>query len=358
MIDGYLALQPQTIPDSSEKLLQKPDKKTYRTLNRAEKVVKMPNKYAIITNGKYKDAISLLDNDTAYIQAIKEDLKMEITNGVITINGFPASCAEVMQLGKNECIEEFDIPLLRVLYSIIWGNSEKLLKQGKTPPPIVTIYVPSLLKFLEKEKGSRNEIISIITSIFRFHSLVGIINGDILPVMVYMGQRHEKNTLSFSSPYLMRVIEENFKDSIKRDKKGNPITDTNGFPITEAFHSYLIKPSIRNERNKIAVEIVHRVVTLIERAGKHKPNIKASTIVDETPLLMRALDGKTTSRKNQILRRAFKKAWELLITHTGLEKTYKGIKLPDATDPASIPTMSTLDMVFEFPHSGKDKTAT
>ena len=79
-----------------------------------------------------------------------------------------------------------------------------------------------------------------------------------------------------------------------------------------------------------------------------------------------------TSNQNKILKRAFSKAWELLVTQTDLSVKYKNIQLPiipnsSIKDPKEkkrlerefrtkwIPTMSNLDMVFEFPHEGKIK---
>ena len=56
--------------------LEKAAKNKYRTLNNAGKVAKMPKKYAIITNSKYKDAISLINNSIAHLHAIRETNKM------------------------------------------------------------------------------------------------------------------------------------------------------------------------------------------------------------------------------------------------------------------------------------------
>ena len=60
---------------------------------------------------------------------------------------------------------------------------------------------------------------------------------------------------------------------------------------------------------------------------------------------------------NNILTRAFTKAWKLLITHTTLKERYWNIQLPD-TDAKYfkalwIPTSSSLDKVFLFKHDGK-----
>ncbi len=327
--------------------------KTYRTRHRAGRIDKMPIFYAIITNSDYKDAISLLENNRAYLQALSDDCSIESINGTLLINGLTASFSEITERKTMDNIENLDLPLLRSLYSIILFHSEKALKEGKESPLVITIYVPDLLEYPGKSKSSRHEILSIIKKITQFHNLVGIINNDILPVMIYAGESQDKNTISFMSPYLTRVITETYKASIITDKKGKPITNKTGIPKTKPSHSYLIKPSIRNERNKAAIEIVHSVVTLIERSGNHTAHIRAKTLIEQNPYIMKSLDGENTSHQNQTLRRVFSKAWQLLKTHTSLEATYKNIKLPDAENPSSIPTMSTLDTVFEFKHDGK-----
>ena len=113
-------------------------------------------------------------------------------------------------------------------------------------------------------------------------------------------------------------------------------------------HSYLVKTSIAKERNRRAAEIVCVVVTLIEQAGNNVPHIKAQTIVDRCPDLKNALNAADSSNKSHVLRRAFAGAWKMLPKQTRLAEVYKNIQFPSA-----IPTASTLDMVFEFPHDGK-----
>lgn len=69
------------------------------------------------------------------------------------------------------------------------------------------------------------------------------------------------------------------------------------------------------------------------------------------------MEGQTTGNKNTLLKRAFVKAWQLLRKKTFLAGTYKNIHLPDPEDPAVIPKVSTLNMVFSFPHEGKNKNS-
>lgn len=87
------------------------------------------------------------------------------------------------------------------------------------------------------------------------------------------------------------------------------------------------------------------------------PNIRTKTIVERTALLNLNLQSEeiTTSNKNILLARAFTKALELLREKTSLTTTYDNISLPDPRDPKSIPTCSTLNIVFRFPHNGKNK---
>ena len=121
------------------------------------------------------------------------------------------------------------------------------------------------------------------------------------------------------------------------------------------FNSYLIKPSIIAERNKVAIENVRIIIQVIEQTGSMgTPHIKASTIVERNE----AFKQKLSRDKNpyRLLDRVFKKTWELLRTHTTLLETYDSIALPDPNDISKIPTPSNLHkLVFEFRHNGKIK---
>ena len=185
----------------------------------------------------------------------------------------------------------------------------------------------------------------------------GTRGNDILPVLVFMGNDVDKNIIRFSSPYMVRVIQDIYKASIRKSKVDLPITDKQGNVLTLPSHSYLIKSSITKEKNKKAVEIVFIIVTLIEQAGNNTPHIKAETIVERNTQLRESLmASKSTADKNKKLNRAFSKAWELLRTQTDLLTAYKNIVLPDPDSSdfcKYIPTTSTLDTVFEFPHEGK-----
>ena len=69
------------------------------------------------------------------------------------------------------------------------------------------------------------------------------------------------------------------------------------------------------------------------------------------------MEGQTSGNKNNLLKRAFVKAWQLLREKTFLTKAYRNIQLPDPDDASAIPTTFTLGMVFNFPHEGKAKNS-
>ena len=337
----------------------KPDdssKKEYRTRARAGDVVDMPEKYAIITQQQYQNAMGLFQEGNAYLQPLDTVDGLEYKDGKLYFRGLPASEAELKQYYSDEVPELIDLPLLRVFYSIVLNTFLRNLKDGKPQTPTLSVYLPDLFAFWGRRNINREQTVELIDLIMSYHTLVGVVDGNILPVLLYVGEDREKNTLSFMSPYMNRVIEKIYKVSIRTDKNGKPKLKKNGEPQTLPVYSYLIKPTIKGERNQKAVEIVHIVTTLIERAGDNEPHISAKTIVERNMQLRYSLQGATPANQNTMLKRAFTKAWELLRKQTDLEKVYPGIELPDPKDPKNIPTMSQLEKtIFTFKHNGKHK---
>ena len=52
-----------------EELVNNTEAKQYRTRALAGEITEMPKSYAIITNTRYMNALTVIQNDTAYIQA-------------------------------------------------------------------------------------------------------------------------------------------------------------------------------------------------------------------------------------------------------------------------------------------------
>lgn len=350
------------------------DERRHRTKSKAGDIVKeMPHNMAVITNSGYQNGLSLNQQGQAYLQPLSTADGLRFEGGVLYFKDIPASQATLQDLYTKKGIDNIDLPLLRIFYSIILSELGKCMQTSKQMNENVLIYMPDLASFLGKGKNlSKTDIESIVKKLTSFQTVMGIIKNpdhsnweSIMPVFVFLGYDSKKNTVKFSSPYMNMLIQQLYDVSIKKDKKGQPKLKSNGQPMLSPSHSYLIHSDIAKERNKKAVEIVTTIVVTIERAGGPRrdeegnlmpatPNLKARTIIERNPLLLESIEtAKSTADKNKLIKRAFSKAWEMLRTKTDLQEKYKDIKLPDPNKKEDIPTMSTLDRTFTFTHFGK-----
>lgn len=340
----------------------KPDdtvgKAPYRTKSRAGNTAEIPDRLPVITNPKYQNALTFNKNGTAHLQILSDTSELGFKDNTLTFRGLPATSTELSQLYTEKGMEKADLSLLRAVYGIILAEYSKACEKKLKK---ITIYYPDLAKKTGKSPGiNTTDVKECVKKLKLFQNIFGIINNktnstDILPTICQVGFDKEKHTVSFCSPYITKLIREIHKDSIRTDRNGLPIKKKNGLPQMSPAYSYLVDMNIVKEKNKKAVEIVLTVVTLIEQAGKNIPHIRAKTIIERTPLLSQSLQGQSGGNKNNLLKRAFTKAWELLREKTYLTSVYKDIQLPDPNNISCIPTSSTLDMVFQFPHSGKIK---
>lgn len=337
------------------------DKKGYRTAGKAGEVVKeYPKAIAAVTLPSYDNAISLNQNGNAYLTPLPstDGLRFDSEAGKMFFEGaiMPITEAQLQNMKTKENISSIDLPLLRSFYSILLMKTQETGKKID----VVTLYLPELAAYLGTSGNINDSVIdSIISKVQKFHNIVGLIKtpyGDsIFPVLNFEGYDKDKNTISFSSPYMNYVIQKIYGDlSVRRDTKGKAKLKKNGEPLRIASHSFAIKSEIQKERNKNAVENVFIIVTTIEQAGGKGAHIAASTIVERNAQLKEALA--TSANPTQLLQRCFKKTWELLQTKTYLRDIYKNIEMPNPNDPANIPTPKTLSkLVFHINHEGKKK---
>ena len=334
----------------------------HRTKNKAGDTAEIPDRMPVITNNEYQNAMTLNKNSTAYLQMLSDKSGLKFKKDLLLFNGRPATSAGLQELYTEDGIEKINFPLLMAVYGIILQRFSECQQKEGYKTEVITIYYPELAKKAGKSLHiTQNDMEGCAKNMKLMGKLVGIIdngtkNGDILPVLAYIGNDADKNTISFASPYITRIVKDIYAASIRRDRKGESLLKKNGEPQTYAVYSYLIDMGIVKEKNKKAVEIVCAVVALIEQAGKKLPHIKAETIIERCPLLSRSLQGQSNGNKNNLLKRAFTKAWELLREKTYLNPVYQNIQLPDPEDKSSIPTSSRLGMVFYFPHEGKDRS--
>ena len=349
-------------------------KVTYRTKKKAGDDVfnNYPEKVSIPTFKPYQNALSLLPEGNAYLQPSINVENLKFQEGKLF---FEDPTGVMRKISEVELITNFKtkepianingLPLLRAYYSIILQNYLQAIKRHDPLPKVATLYLPNLLKcFGYSGELNDNIIRSIVGQMSSFRNVIGVMkimrNGktdySYYPIFHFGGYDAETNTIELYSPYLNKVVDTMYKEAIKLNQRTKqPILDKYGELIHLPSNSYLIKPSIVLERNLAAVEFVCIIVQVIEQAGDNTPHIKASTLIYRNPQFKVRLNETDSRHKSRLLQRVFKKTWELLREQTDLLTTYKNIQLPDPNNPANIPTMRTLDMVFRFPHEGKIK---
>lgn len=332
---------------------------THRTKNKAGDTAEIPGRLPVITNRQYQHAMTLTKNDAAYLQPLSDNSRLNFKKGVLLLDELPVTSEGLKELFTEEGIEKINFSLLHAVYGIILKRFSEAWHPEDYKTEVITVYYPEFAKNTGKSTNiTHNDIKECIKNMKLLGKVVGIISngtrsGDVLPALLYAGHDSDKNTVSFASPYITRLVKDIYNASIKRDKNRDPLLKKNGEAQMYPAYSYLIDMSIVKEKNKKAVEIVCAVVVLIEQAGNSIPHIRAKTVIERCPLLSKSLDGQSAGNKNNTLKRAFSKAWELLQEKTYLAPAYKNIQLPDSKDRNCIPTSSRLNEVFEFPHEGK-----
>lgn len=299
-------------------------------------------------------ALSQRQNKSAFIINLGADLIKNLTfeDGRLSLASHP----EITTLVKNSQLMPldgtFDYQLLRSLFSAIY------LSRRSNTKHVVTVYLPSLCKHLgiQMNKGSAYPLLEKINA---FKDFVGTYdNGSYSVLLEFIEYDRKANTMTFASPYMARIInavEEKSRVSLKRG----------GEKQLPAFN-FLMHSDIANERNKVAVELAHCIVTLILQRGvdnKRNPSaivdpdddqvitqvhISFDTLIDYVPELGERLNKSAlTGAKNAQLRRAFEKTYDLLRKKTDVYENYIDLQIPDI-----IPTVSTLATPLIITHKG------
>ena len=349
-------------------------KTTYRTKKKAGDDVldNYPEKVSVPTFKPYQNALSLLPEGNAYLQPSINVENLKFQDGKLF---FEDPSGVMRKISEVELITNFKtkepianingLPLLRAYYSIILQNYLQAITRNEPLPKVATLYLPDLLRYFNYN-GEVNDLViqTIVSKMSSFRNVIGVMkivrNGKIdysyYPIFHFGGYDAETNTIELYSPYLNKVVEIIHREAIKLNQRTKqPILDKYGEFISLPSNSYLLHPSIIFERNLAAVEFVCIIIQVIEQAGDNTPHIKASTLIHRNPQFEVRLNETEGKYKSQLLKRVFKRTWELLREQTDLLTAYKNIQLPDPNNPANIPTMKNLNMVFRFPHEGKIK---
>lgn len=315
-------------------------------------ITEMGERALSITDRNFQFALSTRKNKTAYLIRDKKLIEsLEFNDGRLSLSSNGNSSVEVRR-GDDLGEAEIDLQLLKSLFTAIYYNAESATEDT------VTVYVPTLCKHLGVNITS-GKAYSLFDKINAFNDCVGVFeNGNLYALLKFIKYDKEQNLITFASPYMNKLI----SDIAKRNKK----TLKSGSVKILPAYSYLIHSNIANERNKVAVEIVHVIVSLALQRGtdtKKNPNciidptdgkvitpfhISFASILDYIPTLQQRIETSTTTgAKNAQLKRAFSKAYELLETKTDIYKNYIDLKIPHI-----IPTASTLNTSLNMTHKG------
>lgn len=297
-----------------------------------------------ITDKIYRHALTPYKNASAYIQQLDDNfikqLEFDPETATMSFKNQEYEPIAIQHENTREDFKELDLQLLRSLYTVIYNNYKSI------DTSTVSIYLPKLCEHLgvNINTGKPYELFKKIRS---FENVVGVINNaGFLKILDVIEYDKERNIITFASPYMNKILRELTLRNTETPKKGDTFINPH--------YSYLVHGDIAKERNKIAIEIVQRIIVLLHQRGVNKDrayteaHIKYQTIVNEIPVLNEKIQSDmSTKNKNNYLERAFSKANKLLSSRTDAYKYFKNLKIPEMKT-----TMSTLDDVITISHEG------
>lgn len=341
------------------------EKKTRRTVQKAAELSKFVSAgyyQTIISDDQYKHALTTQKNKTAYIAVIDPAAfdGLTIEKGFVRLDNDTMGKIKRYARGKYEDISEIDFPLLVQCYTAAFKSVHSYGEHT------VTVYTPQFFKEMGIDTHGEKSA-DMMRKIAAFSDLWGFLGNDGTMGKVFdlILIDPEKQTMTFAAPYMMRIWEKlDKKNHIERQtKKGELIS------YDRPYHNSLVHSTIVSERNKPAVELVSLMTSGILRRGfppdgstYHKKKTKNvsqeiitysvtfRTLLNNAPLLRsRIATYSSIADKNRALRRAFEKAYELLETKTDAQQYFCNLKWNNY-----IPTMTTLDAVLTFTHTGRN----
>lgn len=363
-------------------LPDEPPARRYRTKRLAGETDRLPDRLPIITLQSWENSMTFAPGKCASLVMMDEgtrnriayeDGKLKLDGREITDSDMGALLADI----RNHAMvpgEKVDLRTLRFLYGIALikysENIEDVVRRiGENPRQFlsynVAIYIPDYVKALGMSPHiNQRDVQRIIDKIESYSPIWGIVETNALgrplrgfyPVVRSIGYEESDNTLTFTSPYMNRIITLIIRESIRRDGKGNFVRKKNGELVTDPSHSYHVKTSVMKNSSEWAKDIVDVVCVLLDVAGDTLPHIKFSKIIERCDGFGEYIRSQpTTYKQNRVLKRSFATAWKLLAKDTDLLQSFQCLKLPDPNDPDNIPTMKTLNKAVEFKHKGKVK---
>lgn len=330
---------------------------------------KLPNagivnagKYQLVISDKdFRGALSSVKNSNAYVRLMDSNFfeRISFEEGVLKIDDELAGI--IKEHGKKgyDELKELDLPLLTQIYT---ATAKAAMRNDA-----YTITVDTKAFFAEMGINTTGDnAADVMEKLHSFERCIGIIPktkfaGKLFSIIAIDPQNQ---TMTFAAPYILRIIEMlNEKNHVSKSTRAGGDID-----YVLPYHNSLVHSTIASERNKAAVELVYRITTGVVERGtvpdvstyrkkKTKTNnpdlitytISFRSLINSTFYLRgRIASYKNPSDKNKAIKRAFKKAYELLVSKTDLKKKYVNVTFSNV-----IPTMNTLDIDFEVKHEGE-----
>ena len=330
---------------------------------RATNLVSAGNYQYVISDKKFQYALTTRQNNNAYIALMNADIinKLDFKqDGTLMYDNEIAGIVRQNRKGQYTDIQNLDFPLLTQIYTA--AVKSNIRNDSYT----ITVSLPKFFQEMgiEISKGNAPDIMEKLHS---FEECFGIMPGrGIVSRLLILLELDEKNqTLTFAIPYIMRLLETlDEKNHIEKTTKKGELID-----YRKPYNHTLIYSNIGKERNKTAVELVYLIINGLVQRGyvpdiqtykmknaktKYPERITYSirfrTLINETQLLRGRIQSyEDMSNKNNALRRAFEKAYQLLEEKTDVKEWFINLKYN-----AIVPTMASLDDELIFTHEGKN----
>lgn len=343
--------------------------------NAAGVLVTFPEKSSqlLITHPGYQYALLPYKNNKAYIVDFDKQLKFtfdESGEPIIDLSTPEDYDAYTSTLNKDQISANIaDTDLLSTLAAAVL--SSYCSNYGDK----ITVYYPNFAKALGVKfdgADSKNNHFDIWDKIKQLENIGGVLVEDksILRAFVMLGYNKEDNTMTFSSPYLYRLM-----DILKKNPVSVSRIKKNDKPLWEIIGtSFLVDNSIITARNKITTQLVKNLIAGVYQRGSRTEaaknpgkqytdnklieyRISFRLLIERTPLLSEALHNTKPTGKTRILSRAFlgsnyTKSGKTIIEeymekYTHAFEYWKDLKIEIPT-----PSMKSLNDVIVISHHG------
>lgn len=316
----------------------------------------------LISDKKYQGALTTQANKNAYIALMNPDFfkRLDFESGTVMFDQETAGIVKQYSKGKYTDVQDLDFPLLTQIYTA--AVKSNIRHDAFT----ITVSLPQFFREMgiETSKGNAPDVMAKLHS---FENCVGIMQGtQTVSKLFSIIQLDMKNqTMTFAVPYIMKLSEVLAeKNHVEKKTRQGALID-----YQQPYHNTLVHSSIAKERNKTAVELVYLITTGLLQRGYvpdiqtyRKKNAKTKypervtysisfrSLINDAPLLRGRIQSyKETSNKNNALRRAFEKAYQLIDKKTDAAEWFI-----DLQGNRIVPTMATLDDELTFTHNGRN----